>query len=402
MKIYEIGTGYTPIPAQHAAATESVVEELTKAFSAAGQDVEILDISACERAPHDLPITEVKVPSAFTKSDVSLGVIHKVKRVVYSAALALKLRKLLKAESEGAAVEKKVLHFHNQYNLFFFIKLVPEKLRNKITVAYTNHNGMWSLPLSETKTVLRKRYFQEIEAMKKADAVFVLNNKTRDNISELLGISDEKIYLVSNGVNTGIYTPLPKKRINEIKEKYGLSDKKIILQVGSVYENKGQAKAVKLLAPLLKGNPKLVYAYAGGIVSSEYFLQVKKTAEELGVASQVVYLGTASPGKDMNELYNIAYMTVFASKYEGFPLVCIESLSAGVPVTVCSDGGMSFDFGAGSFSCTGISFEQTVSEILTADKDSYSELCKEARENAEMNHRWDAIAKKYTDILTGI
>ena len=32
MKIYEIGTGYTPIPAKVAAATESVVEELTKAF----------------------------------------------------------------------------------------------------------------------------------------------------------------------------------------------------------------------------------------------------------------------------------------------------------------------------------------------------------------------------------
>ena len=28
MKIYEIGTGYTPIPAQVPAATESIVEEL--------------------------------------------------------------------------------------------------------------------------------------------------------------------------------------------------------------------------------------------------------------------------------------------------------------------------------------------------------------------------------------
>ena len=32
MKIYEIGTGYTPIPARISAATEIVVEELTKAF----------------------------------------------------------------------------------------------------------------------------------------------------------------------------------------------------------------------------------------------------------------------------------------------------------------------------------------------------------------------------------
>ena len=44
MKIYEIGTGYTPIPAQVSAATESIVEELTKAFLAQNIAVEIIDI----------------------------------------------------------------------------------------------------------------------------------------------------------------------------------------------------------------------------------------------------------------------------------------------------------------------------------------------------------------------
>ncbi|MBR5774579.1 MAG: hypothetical protein IKY44_06990, partial [Clostridia bacterium] len=100
MKIYEIGTGYTPIPAQVAAATESIVEELTKAFVAQNIDVEIIDICASSRAPHSLPITEVKVPAMFSKSDVSLGIVHKLKRVVYSWALAGKLKKLLKATDE--------------------------------------------------------------------------------------------------------------------------------------------------------------------------------------------------------------------------------------------------------------------------------------------------------------
>ena len=91
MKIYEIGTGYTSIPAQVAAATESVVEELTKAYISMNQPVEIIDISAENRKPNTLPITEVGVPSVFRKADVSLGIIHKVKRVVYSVALAFKL-----------------------------------------------------------------------------------------------------------------------------------------------------------------------------------------------------------------------------------------------------------------------------------------------------------------------
>ena len=110
MKIYEIGTGYTPIPAQVAAATESIVEELTKAFMAQNIDVEIVDICSANRAPNNLPITEVRVPSMFSRSDVSLGIAHKLKRVVYSLALASKLKKILKKSDE-----KVVLHFHNQY-----------------------------------------------------------------------------------------------------------------------------------------------------------------------------------------------------------------------------------------------------------------------------------------------
>ena len=56
MKIYEIGTGYTPIPACMGAATEIVVEELTKSLMKNKYDVEILDISTKKRVQNTLPI----------------------------------------------------------------------------------------------------------------------------------------------------------------------------------------------------------------------------------------------------------------------------------------------------------------------------------------------------------
>ena len=173
MKIYEIGTGYPSIPAQMGAATEIIVEELTRSFIKLNKDVQIIDIADENRAETDLPIIEVKVPSVFTKADLSLGILHKLKRVVYSVALALKLIRILRQ-----ADDEIVLHFHNQYNMFFFLLLVPEKYRKKAKVAYTNHNGYWSLPWEEAEPVLKKRYFQEIECMKKADIVFVLNEQT--------------------------------------------------------------------------------------------------------------------------------------------------------------------------------------------------------------------------------
>lgn len=388
MKIYEIGTGYTPIPAQVAAATESVVEELTKTYIGMDQPVEIIDISAPKRAKHNLPITEVSVPSFFTKEDVSLGIVHKIKRVVYSVALAYMLKRILKNENEKA-----VLHFHNQYNLFFFLKLVPKKLRAKALVAYTNHNGMWSKNWNDVKDLLYKRYFQEIFSMKNADQVFVLNEETRKNVIEQLGIEAERVIKISNGVNTDIYCPISQIEIEETKKKYKINGKRVILQVGSVYENKGQARAVEILSPLLKKHDELIYAYVGGIVSQEYSETVRKTAGSLGVSDKVVYLGTAVPGTEMNRLYNIADITFFASEYEGFPLVCIESVSAGVPVVICSD--INIELGPG---CIVTSKEKTESDIekkVFSCYDEYKKLCLSARENAENNYSWQKIARKY-------
>lgn len=384
MKIYEIGSGYTPIPAKVAAATESVVEELTKAFLLMDIDCEIIDISAKERLPHNLPITEVRVPAVFSRSDVSLGIIHKVKRVVYSIALASFLKKLLKKQKE-----KVVLHFHNQYNLFFFLKLVPKKYREKAVIAYTNHNGMWSLPYNEVKATINKRYFQEIAAMKGADVVFVLNSKMKENIVDNLDIDKNKVQQIANGVNTEVYCPLPKEEVNLSKEKFAFNGKKVILQVGSVYENKGQAKSVELLASILKDNKDIVFAYVGGIVSQEYFERVQKTASDFGIEKQVLYLGTTSPGEEMNLIYNMADATLFVSEYEGFPLVCIESLCAGVPVIICSD--TISDFGDGSIKVDENSIEQVIKDVFS-NKDSLSLA---ARDNAASNYKWSKIAQDY-------
>ncbi len=387
MKIYEIGTGYTPIPAQVAAATESVVEELTKAFIKENIDVEILDISSSDRVENSLPITEVKVPSIFTKSDVSLGIVHKMKRVVYSIALALKLKKILSGSNE-----KIVLHFHNQYNLFFFLKVVNKKLRSKAIIAYTNHNGYWSLPYETAKPTLESRYFQEIEGMKNADIIFALNEKMRQSIIENQNISPDKVVQINNGVNTDIYYPLKVKEVEKIKEKFNLKGKRVILQVGSVYENKGQGRSVELLAPALKKDNSLVFAFAGGIVSQEYYQEVLGIAQKNGVADSVSYLGAVSPGKEMNELYNMAQATVFVSKYEGFALVGIESLSAGVPVILCSDA--LCDFGDGSLMTNSNSFADCLNSLIN-DSDELVKQKTLARENVINNFTWSKIAQDY-------
>ncbi len=390
MKVYEIGTGYTSIPAKISAATEIIVEQLTLSMMKQKLDVEIIDICDKNRKENSLPITEVKVPSFFVNTDLHLGIIHKIKRVVYSVSLAMKLKKILKATDE-----KVVFHFHNQYNMFFFLKLVDESLRSKCITAYTNHTGLWRMNWEKIEKEVRERYFQEAECMKKADNVFVLNEETKANIIEHLGVEKENICVINNGVNTDVYTPLTKEEKESIKEKRGFSDKKIIMQIGSVYENKGQARSVELLSELMKEDENILYLYAGGIVDEEYKNLVNETAKRLGVENQVKYLGMISPGKELNEFYNIADATIFPSNYEAFGLVVVEAFSAGVPVLVNEKG--TFAFSDGCVIYNEQNFTETVKENIFADESKYKEHCILARKTATENYGWDKISSDYNN-----
>ena len=157
MKIFEIGTGYTSIPAQMGAATEIVVEELTRAMLWLGVDVTILDIKDKNRQSSDLPIEEIYMPQMFsTGSVVKLGIVHKIKRVLYSIMLTQKLKRTIKHSEEQI-----YLHFHNQYNLYFFLKLTSKEIRKRVTIGYTVHSHVWFGEWESIKDIIRRRYFQD-------------------------------------------------------------------------------------------------------------------------------------------------------------------------------------------------------------------------------------------------
>lgn len=391
MKIYEIGTGYTPIPAQMGAATEIVVEELTRSFLNQGESVQIIDIAASERAKTDLPIIEVKVPSAFTKKDVSLGIMHKLKRVVYSVALAGKLKKLIKASDE-----KVILHFHNQYNLFFFLKLVSKRIREKAVIAYTVHSYIWGTEWSQIEDTVKKKYFQEVFCVKNADAVFVLNDITIQHFTEKLGVDKSRIRKIINGVNTHKYSPYTKEKINEIKKAEGLENKKIIFQVGSVCDRKNQFGSVQMLCEYLKTHPDVVYMYAGGVIDAEYQQKIVDFARDNGISDRVRYLGELSPGDELARYYNVADCSVFTSKLESFGLVIIEAISSGTPVVLSGEPMFELTDGYSVYN-TQTEFVECVDKFLCADGFDFSQCAQVISQ-----YNWDTVAKLHKELLEKI
>ena len=388
MKIYEIGTGYTPIPAQMGAATEIVVEELTRSFIKNGEKAEIIDISTQNRVKTDLPITEVDVPKKFTGTDVSLGIMHKLKRVVYSVALARKLKKILKKETDDV-----VLHFHNQYNLYFALKLVPKGLLKKATIAYTVHSYIWGTQWKEIESIVKKKYFQEITCVKKADVVLVLNDITIDHFVNRLGVDREKIHKIINGVNIDRYSPLSEADVIALKNANNIQDKKVIFQVGSVCDRKNQFGSIRMLTKYLREHRDVIYMYAGGIIDSEYQQSIVDYAMENEISGQVRYVGELAPGEQLNGYYNIADCCVFTSSLESFGLVIIEAISSGTPVVLGSNLMFALDGGFSMYH-TGEEFVSMVDTALNQSKisrDVYGDILDK--------YSWDSVARDHISLF---
>ncbi len=388
MKIYEIGTGYTSIPAQMGAATEIVVEEMTKSLTKLGEDVTLIDIKDKNRAENSLPIKEVWVPSVFVGTDVALGIVHKLKRVVYSVCLALKLKRILKHTRE-----KVVFHFHNQYNLFFFLKLTSKKIRKNVKIAYTVHSYIWPREWEEIEETVKSRYFQEIYCVQNADCVLVLNDKTTEHFVKHLGVDENKIHKIKNGVNTDTYSPLSQTEKENFKQSVGLGGKKIIFQVGSVCDRKNQLGALKELAPLLKQNKDIVYAYAGGIIEQEYADKINQLSADNGIENQVIYVGELAPGEQLNKYYSSAAATIFPSKLESFGMVIIESLSAATSVVLPEKPIFGIESGYSIYR-DGDELVKIISDLVKNESDDNA-----ARQEVIEKYSWDTVTREHLEIL---
>lgn len=389
MRIFEIGTGYTSIPADKGAATEIVVENLSRSLIKLGHDVTVVDIEDPNRLATDLPILEVHMPKGFGATDEALGIKHKLKRVVYSIKLAGVLKRVLHQLPAG---DKALLHFHNQYNAFFFYRLVPSSLRSKVAVAYTVHSYIWHDDWDVIEGTIKRRYFQEVDAMKRADQSFVLNDDAISLIAEHVGIDASKLTLIVNGVDTEAYRPCESSDVDDLESSLGLADMDCIIQVGSVCDRKNQMGALKMVAPLMRERENLAYIYAGGVIDEEYKDSLDAFASSYGISERVVYLGELKPGKELNRYYNLAKCSLFTTKAEAFSLVVIEAMSSGQPVFV--DSSLKVDVDGIERYNDGDELRRKISRILD-DETERERMAVAARTTVLEKYSWDKVAFDY-------
>jgi glycosyltransferase involved in cell wall biosynthesis len=153
-----------------------------------------------------------------------------------------------------------------------------------------------------------------------------------------IGVPEEKIAIIPNGINLSEYAELPPK--GSFKRKFNIpEDRKIILYLGRIHKIKGIDVLVKAYVHL-KNEMNVNDAVLVVAGPDDGFLnEVKSLAYNLGIADSVLFTGPLY-GRDKLEAFVDSEVYVLPSRYETFPMTVLEAYACGKPIIASKVGGL--------------------------------------------------------------
>ncbi len=157
-----------------------------------------------------------------------------------------------------------------------------------------------------------------------------------DEVKAYFNVPADKIDIVPNGVAAAPFDALEGVELSAFRERWASRDERIIFNVGRFVLEKGAHLIVEAAPRVLAQVPQAKFILAGTGSMSD---QVKRRAQELGVADRVIVAGFISDA-DRDRLLRVADTAVFPSLYEPFGIVALEAMAAKCPVVVSDVGGL--------------------------------------------------------------
>lgn len=142
-----------------------------------------------------------------------------------------------------------------------------------------------------------------------------------------LGVPEQKIHVLRNGVDSDFFKPLDSLHC---RQKWDLSGP-VLVSVGNLIEMKGHHLVIEALEQL----PEYRLLVVG---EGEYKSKLEQIARVKGLENRVRFLGNLKQ-QELVEIYSAADILVLASSREGMPNVLLEAIACGTPVVSTRVGG---------------------------------------------------------------
>lgn len=196
-------------------------------------------------------------------------------------------------------------------------------LRSPVHVARLNHNA-WGA-YQGLYTWLNARW--ERQAYAHAEVVIAVSERVREELREI-GVPDERIRVVLNGVDTEEFYPASGE--GEDRTALGLPRQVVLaLFVGDI---RTPRKNLDTVLRALVSTPGMHLAVVGKTDESPF----PELAARLGIAERVHFLGFR---RDVAHLMRASDLFVFPSRYEACSLVLLEAIASGLPVVTARTAG---------------------------------------------------------------
>lgn len=188
-----------------------------------------------------------------------------------------------------------------------------------------------SLPRVMTKQRLKQIYdnLWGYKILRDASKV-IAQTSTEVEQYKSMGINEDKIEIIPNGIDVSTFGDLPKR--GEFRVKYGLKDnQKVILYLGRIYWIKGLELLANAFTDISKDFDQIKLVIVGP--DDGYLPTLKKLIKELEMEEKVILTGPLY-GKAKLGAYVDADVYVLPSIYETFPSTVLEACACGLPVVI--------------------------------------------------------------------
>lgn len=205
---------------------------------------------------------------------------------------------------------------------------IPPFKRNYKSVITVHDLAFLLYPQFMTKE--SARYYGQIDqAVRSTDHIIAVSHATKQDLSKLLGVPDQKVTVIYEGINPQ-YGPLDKAEAAAMVQKQWNLEPGFIFFISTIEPRKNVPtllRAYRMLRDRYKSKARLVLAGKPGWLYEE----VDSSVHQLNLEDDVIFLGRVSD-EEVNYLYNAASMVVYPSFYEGFGLPPLEAMRCGTPV----------------------------------------------------------------------
>jgi glycosyltransferase involved in cell wall biosynthesis len=165
-----------------------------------------------------------------------------------------------------------------------------------------------------------------------ASKVIALTKTEAEQYTQM-GVDENKIEIVQNGINLSEYKNLPNK--GTFKKKYGIkSNEKIVLYLGRIHQSKGIDLLVETFSDISKEITDLKLVLAG---PDDGFKQsLVETIHNLKIDNKVLFTGFVSNDEKIAAFVD---SEVFVTpSFSGFPVTFLEACACGTPIVTTKKG----------------------------------------------------------------